>query len=142
MRLLMLLEDNNIIARGEFMISFKQSGNFNKTEKFLKRAPQVFDNILNLYAQEGVRALAEATPIDSGETSTSWTYSIEKSKRRVAISWTNTNVVNGVNIALILQYGHGTRNGGYVQGRDYINPAIKPVFDRMLNELWREVANL
>ena len=95
--------------------------------------------ILEKYAKEGVNALAEGTPIDSGETANSWNYEIRATRNGAVIYWTNSNIVNGVPIAMILQYGHGTRNGGYVQGIDYINPALQPIFDKMSNEVWREV---
>lgn len=122
------------------MISFKHKGDFKNTERFFKQAAvQNHRGILERYAKEGVQALAVATPIDSGLTANSWNYVIRSSSKGATITWTNDNVVNGVNIAVILQYGHGTRNGGYVQGRDYINPAIRPVFDKMANEMWREV---
>ena len=122
------------------MIVVKHRGSFNKTEKFLRRITNMeYKHILEKYAQEGVAALAAATPMDSGLTASSWGYEIRVSRGRYAITWTNSNINDGVNIAVILQYGHGTRNGGWVQGRDYINPAIQPVFDKIANELWREV---
>ena len=122
------------------MIVFKQSGNFNNTETFLKRAKN-FDymRVLEKYGKEGVLTLASATPIDSGLTANSWDYKISMTKNSFTIVWSNSHVINGVPIAIIIQYGHGTRNGGYVQGRDYINPAIRPVFDKLANELWTEV---
>ena len=98
--------------------------------------------ILDKYGREGVEALSAATPVDSGKTASSWKYDIEHSSRGASISFSNTNINKGVNIAIILQYGHGTRNGGYVQGRDYINPAIQPVFDRIVNEAWKEVTQV
>lgn len=122
------------------MITFKQSGNFNNTEKFLTRAAKLsYLDILKKYGQIGVSALASATPVDSGLTSQSWDYQIKMSKGSFIIYWTNTNIVDGVLIAAILQYGHGTRNGGYIQGRDYINPTIQPIFDKILDEAWKEV---
>ena len=93
--------------------------------------------IFNKYGQKGVQALSSATPVDSGKTASSWNYEI----RGTSIYWTNDNINKGVNIAVILQYGHGTRNGGYVQGRDYINPAIRPIFDSMVDEIWKEVTS-
>ena len=96
---------------------------------------------LDKYGQEGVAALASATPVDSGETANSWYYKIERTKGSVKIVFCNSNIQNGVPIAIILQYGHGTRNGGWVEGRDYINPAIQPIFDKITNEMWREVTN-
>jgi hypothetical protein len=122
------------------MITIKQTGNFKNTEQFLAKAAKVsYLDILNKYGQIGVSALASATPVDSGLTSQSWDYQIKISKGSFIIYWTNSNKVDGVLIAAILQYGHGTKNGGYVQGRDYINPAIQPIFDKILDEAWREV---
>lgn len=125
------------------MISFRQKGDFSKATRFLQRT---FENVneLNLekYGREGVAALASATPVDTGKTASSWDYKIEKKKGSTTISFINSNIQNGVPIALIIQYGHGTRGGGYVAGRDYINPAIQPVFDKMAKEIWREVTNL
>lgn len=124
------------------MITFKHTGNFNKTDTFLKELIMSdYMNVLEKYGREGVRALAAATPIDSGETARSWGYTIKKYKGGASITWTNSHVVNGVPIAIILQYGHATRNGGYVQGRDYINPTLQPIFDKIANEVWREVTN-
>ena len=97
---------------------------------------------LDKYGREGVAALASATPVDTGLTANSWQYKIEQKKGSVSISFYNTNIQNGVPIAVILQYGHATRNGGWVQGRDYINPAIQPIFDKIANEAWREVTKL
>lgn len=122
------------------MIRVTVKGDWSKTEKFLKHASKVeLDSILNKYGQEGVRALQNATPIDTGKTASSWNYEIEYSKGSLSIIWTNSNVNNHVNIALILQYGHGTRNGGYVVGRDYINPAMQPIFDKIADDAWKEV---
>ena len=125
------------------MIVVKQSGNFNNTERFLKGAKKLhIEKILDRFGKEGVRAFASATPVDSGLTANSWGYDVSVSRGSYSITWTNTNVVNGVPIAIILQYGHGTGTGGYVQGRDYINPAIKPIFDMIANAIWQEVVNL
>lgn len=125
------------------MITFKHHGNFSKTENFLTRAKKVeYMKILDKYGKEGVTALVAATPVDSGETSRAWDYRIRTFGNSFTIQWINTNVINGVPIAIILQYGHATRNGGYVQGRDYINPALKTIFDRLADEAWREVTNL
>lgn len=124
------------------IISFKQKGDFSKTNKFLKKASNLdYSSILNRYGQAGVSALASATPVDTGLTASSWSYEITKSNGKYKITWTNSNIVNGVSIAIILQYGHGTRNGGYVQGRDYINPALQPTFDLLAEAAWREVTN-
>lgn len=124
------------------MIRIRQSGNFDKIEKFLKRVRRadLFKG-LEKYGKAGVSALASATPIDSGETAASWDYEIHSSKGSVTIYWTNSNINDGVNIAVILQYGHGTNHGGYVQGRDYINPAIRPIFDKIAEAAWKEVTS-
>jgi hypothetical protein len=122
------------------MIVIKQRGNFRNTERFLKQATKAdYLRILDKYGREGVAALSSATPVDSGLTASSWGYEIHVSGRTYSISWTNSNIVDGVPIAVILQYGHGTRNGGYVQGRDYINPVLKLIFEKIANEAWREV---
>lgn len=124
------------------VITFHHKGNFQKTDNFLKKAKQGdYFRSLEKFAQEGVNALASATPIDSGKTAVSWDYTISRSKGSVSITWTNSNINDGVNIAVIIQYGHGTRNGGYVQGRDYINPAIRPVFDKIAENVWKEVTS-
>ena len=94
---------------------------------------------LDKYGREGVAALSSATPVDTGLTANSWHYKIEQRSGSVSIVFYNSNIQNGVPIAIILQYGHGTRNGGWVQGRDYINPAIQPVFDKITEDAWREV---
>lgn len=125
------------------MISFKQKGDFSKLTRFLERAKEaVHLGDLDRYGREGVAALSSATPIDSGLTASSWYYEIENKKGSVAISFHNSNIQNGIPIAIILQYGHGTGNGGWVQGRDYINPAIQPIFDKIANDAWREVTKL
>lgn len=125
------------------MISFRQKGDFSKLTRFLERAKEVVHiGDLDKFGKEGVAALASATPVDSGETANSWYYEIENRKGSVTISFYNSNVQNGVPIAVILQYGHGTRNGGWVQGRDYINPAIQPIFDKIANNAWKEVTKL
>ena len=123
-------------------ISFTSKGDFSKTIKFLNKVKNVkIDNILSKYGKIGVNALSQATPKDSGVTSRSWNYKIEVNNDNASIVWYNTNVVKGVNIAVILQYGHGTRNGGWVEGRDYINPAMKPIFDKIADQVWKEVIN-
>ena len=122
------------------MISFRQKGNFSKLTSFLERAKEsVKIGDLDKYGREGVAALSSATPIDSGKTANSWSYEITNKNGSVTISFNNSNIQNGVPIAIILQYGHGTKNGGWVQGRDYINPAIQPVFDEIVDKAWREV---
>lgn len=122
------------------MIKIAATGNFNKTERFLKRIVngEIFKK-LEVYGQRGVSALSQATPVRTGKTASSWTYEIQQSVDSFTIQWLNTNVNKGVNIAIILQYGHGTRNGGYVRGIDYINPAMRPIFDKMAQEAWQEV---
>jgi len=124
------------------MIKFRHIGDFNKTEKFLKKLlrKDIYTGIEEL-AQLGVEALASATPTDSGLTASSWTYNVVKNSDVTRISWENTNENQGVNIAIILQYGHGTGTGGYVEGRDYINPAIKPIFDAIADKVWKEVTS-
>ena len=124
------------------MVIVKQKGDFSKTEKFLNSISkkQYYRN-LQKYAEQGVVALASATPIDSGTTANSWDYEIRHTKNSVSIYWTNSNVNKGVPIAVIIQYGHGTRNGGYVQGRDYINPAMRPIFDKIAENVWKEVTS-
>jgi hypothetical protein len=125
------------------MIVISHKGNFDKTDKFFRGViTSDYVSVLERCAKEGVAALASATPVDSGETANSWGYEIQHSRSGVSITWTNSNIVNGVPIAIIIQYGHATKNGGYVQGRDYINPAIKPIFDRIANDVWREVTRL
>ena len=125
------------------MISFRQKGDFSKLTRFMERAKETVRlGDLDKYGREGVAALASATPVDSGLTASSWSYKIEHKNGSATISFHNANVQNGVPIAVILQYGHGTRNGGWVQGRDYINPAIQPIFDRIADEAWREVTKL
>ena len=125
------------------MVRITHKGNFNNTERFLKGAPKIkYRRILEKYAKEGVKALASATPVDSGITANCWDYELKVGQGFYSISWTNSNVVDGVPIAIILQYGHGTGTGGYVQGRDYINPAIKPIFDKISESLWQEVSRL
>lgn len=122
------------------MITFSSKGNFKKTFSFMERAKEVVHlGNLDKYGREGVAALASATPIDTGKTASSWVYEIVREAGSVSIVFSNTNVVNEENIAILLQYGHGTRNGGYVVGRDYINPAIQPIFDKMATDAWREV---
>ena len=122
------------------VITFKHKGSLRKTTNFLKRIKRHnFYAGLDQYGQIGVDALSAATPIDSGNTAASWTYSIEKTKQGVIIFWSNSNVNAGVNIAVILQYGHGTGTGGWVEGRDYINPAIRPIFDDIAENAWKEV---
>lgn len=140
----MLLEESNSDLRGDTMgrAVITQKGDFSKTEKFLNFIKgEQYLNKLAEFGQRGVEALSQATPTDTGKTAASWAYEIEKNDTTTTIRWINTNVVEYVNIALILQYGHGTRNGGYVSGRDYINPALRPIFDEMAEQAWKEVRN-
>ena len=125
------------------MIKISLKGNFKNIERFFdgakNRLPQRIRSVLDRYGLQGVAALQAYTPKDSGETANSWKYEIFN----LGIAWSNTNVTgNGTPIAILLQYGHGTRNGGYVQGRDYINPALQPIFDEIADNCWKEVENL
>lgn len=122
------------------MITFRQQGDFSKLTRFLERAKEaVHLGDLDKYGQAGVAALASATPADSGLTASSWYYKITNKNGSATISFHNSNIQNGVPIAIILQYGHGTGTGGWVQGRDYINPAIQPIFDKIADSAWKEV---
>jgi hypothetical protein len=122
------------------MIIVGHRGSFKNTEKFLKQAAKVdYLGILRKYGQEGVAALASATPVDTGLTASSWGYEVSSSNGQYRISWTNTNVQDGVPIAIVIQYGHATPSGTFVEGRDYINPALRPIFDKIASEAWREV---
>lgn len=124
------------------MISFRQKGDFSKLTRYFERVKEAVNlGELDKYGREGVAALASATPIDSGKTASSWYYEIDHAQGSASINFYNSNVNKGVPIAIILQYGHGTRNGGWVQGRDYINPAILPLFDKIAEDAWREVTN-
>lgn len=124
-------------------INFVQTGNFDKTERYLSRLSQgdLF-RILDQYGSLGVNALSNATPVDSGLTASSWYYTIETRPGYYSIRWHNRNQVNGIPIAVLIQYGHGTKNGGYVQGRDYIMPAIRPIFDQIVVDAWKEVTRV
>ena len=120
------------------MIRFRQKGDFSNTINFLKKSTSPLKN-LERYGEEGVRALSSFTPVDSGLTASSWYYKIFKDRTGIRITFNNSNIQNGVPIAIILQYGHGTGTGGWVEGIDYINPAIKPVFEKMASDAWKEV---
>lgn len=123
------------------MITLTAKGDFSKTEKFLNRMKEVVKaSDLDKYGKLGVQALREATPKDTGKTADSWDYEIRHKNGRSSIVWTNSNIQNGVPIAVIIQYGHGTGWGKYVKGIDYINPAMKPVFDEIADKIWKEVA--
>ena len=125
------------------MISFRQKGDFSKLTRYLERVKEATKiGILDKYGKEGVAALASATPTETGKTASSWYYEIEHQNGSAKITFKNSNINKGVPIAIILQYGHGTGTGGWVQGRDYINPAIQPLFDRIADEAWKEVTKL
>lgn len=124
------------------MIGITSDGDFKNTEKFLKKIREGrYMDVLNEYGRIGVAALSQATPKDSGITAASWDYEIHKESGGYVIYWTNTSENKGFRIAIALQYGHGTRNGGYVVGRDYINPAMRPVFDKLAEDVWKEVTS-
>ena len=125
------------------MIILSQKGDFSKLNSFFNRLKEIARvSDLDKYGREGVEALAAATPVDTGETAASWYYKIEHSNGSSTISFHNSHINKGVNIAIILQYGHGTGTGGYVQGRDYINPAVRPLFDKIAENAWKEVTSL
>ena len=125
------------------MIGFRQKGDFSKTYSFLNKYRKGVEiRSLEEYGRKGVAALSSATPVDTGKTADSWYYKIEQSNSWIKLVFCNSNVQNEVPIAIILQYGHGTGNGGWVEGRDYINPAIQPIFDQLANDAWREVTML
>lgn len=125
------------------MIKFRQKGDFSKLTRYLERVKEAVRlGALDKYGREGVAALASATPVDSGLTASSWYYEIVHTNGSAKINFCNSHFNKGVPIAIILQYGHGTGTGGWVEGRDYINPAMRPVFDKIANEAWREVTKL
>ena len=125
------------------MIGFRQKGDFSKTYSFLNKYKKGVEiRSLEEYGRKGVAALSSATPVDTGETANSWYYKIEQSNNWIKLVFCNSNIQNGVPSAIILQYGHGTGTGGWVEGRDYINPAIQPIFDQLANDAWREVTKL
>lgn len=122
------------------MVEFKQKGDFAKLNRYLERMREVAKiGDLDKYGKEGIAALSAATPIDTGKTANSWSYKINRQNGSVSIDFYNSNFSNGVPIAIVLQYGHATNNGGWVQGRDYINPAIQPIFDKIAKNAWKEV---
>lgn len=125
------------------MVYFEHKGNFNKTEKFLHSLEKMdFVKNLDRYGMEGVIALSAATPKDTSETANAWSYEIVNEKGKIGLYWTNSNVENGVPIVILLEHGHATRNGGYVKGRNFIQPAIRPIFDRIANDMWKGVRRL
>lgn len=126
-------------------MSFKlfSKGDYSKATKYLKDVRKASEiRIAEKYGAKGVAALTSATPVDSGLTASSWSYKVQRSNGRVSIDFCNSNENKGVRIAIILQYGHGTGTGGWVEGRDYINPAMRPIFDEMANAAWEEVTKL
>lgn len=124
------------------IVSVTQKGNFGKTDRFLHGLKEFhYSRKLRHYGEKGVQALSAATPRDTGKTAESWSYEIVEEKGRTAIYWRNSNVVDGVPIALVIRYGHVTRNGGFVEGRDFISPTIRPIFDQMAKEVWKEVVS-
>ena len=124
------------------MITFSSRGDFKNLERFLKKMSkgEIFRE-LNKFGRQGVDALSSATPTQSGQTAASWSYEVSNSRGGWSISWTNSHIVDGRPIVILLQYGHGTGTGGYVQGRDFINPAIKPVFDQIAESVWKAVTS-
>lgn len=125
------------------IITYRTKGDLTKTETFLKRLmKQDLKSILNKYGQLGVEALSKATPVDTGKTAASWDYEVTIAPGSATLTWTNSNTNQGIPIALLIQYGHGTPTGGYVPGQDYIKPAIRPIMDELTKELWKEVSEL
>lgn len=125
------------------MISIRQKGDFSKLSRYFERVREAARlGVLDKYGREGVAALSSATPVKTGKTAASWTYEIERQNGSVSIVFHNTNINKGVPIAIILQTGHGTGTGGWVQGRDYINPAIQPIFDEIADSAWKEVTSI
>lgn len=121
------------------MITVKHKGNFNNLERFFNRVlKRNYLNIISDYAQIGVQALREATPVETGKTAQSWGYEIEDSKGITTLTFTNTCIENGANVAILLIYGHGTKNGAYVEGIDFVSPALEPVFRDLADSIWRE----
>ena len=125
------------------MIEFRQKGDFSKLNRYFERLKETANvGVLDKYGRAGVAALSSATPVNTGKTASSWYYDIKRQNGSVSIEFNNSNFNKGVPIAIILQYGHGTGNGGWIQGRDYINPAIQPIFDKIAENAWREVTNI
>lgn len=121
-------------------IKYTNKGDFSKTLDYFNKMENVLNNsVLEMYGQRGIEALKAATPVDSGKTAESWGFEVEKSNTTIKLIWTNSNVNDGCNIAIIIQYGHGTGQGKYVEGIDYINPAMRPIFEEISELLWREV---
>lgn len=125
------------------MITFKQHGSFKNTERYLKKLTTLeFNSIMVKFGTEGVNALRTATPKDTGETANSWSFDVFKSRGGFRIAWSNSHINEGIPVAILIQYGHGTRNGSFVQGIDFINPAMKPIFERIAENIWKEVTSL
>ena len=125
------------------MISFRQKGDFHKLTRYLERVKEVAQiGDLDKYGRQGVAALASATPRDTGKTANSWSYKIKRQNGKISLEFHNSNVNKGVPIAIILQYGHATSNGGWVEGRDYINPALQPIFDELSKVIGKEVERI
>ena len=125
------------------MIKVKQKGNFSRTVRYVEQTKDIVNRIdLHKYGKKGVEILKESTPVDTGLTAGSWSYEIKKADNGARLSFKNSNIQNGVAIAILLQYGHATRNGGWVEGVDYINPALEPLFNEMLEEMEKEVYRL
>jgi len=125
-------------------VQLKSTGNYDKIRRYLEKIKKTLNlkTIYEKYGEKGVRALSEATPVDTGKTASMWRYEVRETSNRIEISFHNDNVNKGVNIAIILQYGHGTGTGGWVEGRDYINPAIQPIFDELAEKVWEEATNV
>lgn len=125
------------------MIQCVVHGDFNKTLSFLQKVRKLsIEDILKKYAEDGVKALSDATPVRTGKTAASWGYKITKGQNTASIIWTNSNIVDGVCVAVVLNYGHTTPRGGYVEGRHYIEPAIQPIFDKIADAAWKEVTRV
>lgn len=125
------------------MISIKVSGSFNNIEKYLRKSSKLnLDTLFHAYGKRGVELLSQNTPIDSGDSAGSWEYIIVKKVSSTYLSWHNKNINDGIPVVILIQYGHATRSGGFVAGKDFINPAIKPVFENMVDELWKEVTKV
>lgn len=124
------------------MIRFSHRGSFSKAEKFLRRAKAIdYRPIAEKYGRSGVEALSLNTPKDSGDTANAWSYEIVPRKNGFSLTWRNSNVSDGIPIVILIQYGHGTRSGSFVEGIDFINPAMKPIFDDLAENLWKEVTS-
>lgn len=124
-------------------IKMTSKGSFDKTEKFLKKSlGRDYISVLHEYGEKGVQALSAATPVDTGLTASLWRYEVVQKGSTISVIWSNDNVQDGVNIAVILQYGHAAPNGYWIQGRDYINPALQPIFDDLADKAWKEVTKV